>query len=511
MATRSYDMRPPELIFDKQHPPLDKNAQVLRLMTMLDDALHQESPEDEIKLKDFRNSLNQIKSDYGDQETGSILQILLHQAFFSKLYMVRSLLKEGADINKTFKVGDREGTILSFVIEAQAWTKLNRVISGGADVTAIKRDKQQEILIPAIEAEQFLFVNALLLQPGAPELLKQSLKELKISKSLSSDIIVKLIKLYLDFPHTPGIAEELKEIYQDNKDQFKTIVASLPDEFHGFLQTVADGSFSDSYKHICPFSCGRGRIDYEAGLTACASIAATQKSSYKFDPTVLKNPDELKEYFKFISDNITSMNNQCYKFVLSGVHWISGVIELKDGIPTILFVDSLGKEKFNGNLAVIAKEAFSSSQDIKIMVAEQARQTSQIGCSVFALDDVRKLFKVTELSSDLNPSMLRTTESTTRIKADKERAEKKEQYEKPVNARNQSFDDSFQENLKPQGPDATKLINTRIDYKLSKLCEKVTRFVSGNSDQEIQEAKHGFSLAGFKERTSLSQHHTNGI
>jgi len=176
-------MRPPELIFDKQHPPLDKNAQVLRLMTMLDDALHQESPEDEIKLKDFRNSLNQIKSDYGDQETGSILQILLHQAFFSKLYMVRSLLKEGADINKTFKVGDREGTILSFVIEAQAWTKLNRVISGGADVTAIKRDKQQEILIPAIEAEQFLFVNALLLQPGAPELLKQSLKELKISKS----------------------------------------------------------------------------------------------------------------------------------------------------------------------------------------------------------------------------------------------------------------------------------------------------------------------------------------
>lgn len=387
-------------------------------------------------------------------------------------------------------------------------TASGKLIVTDASISSITQDVE-EVLLLAFQKKQFDFFNRLIMQlsdpsqrPGGHLIFQNLLRNLP--GSAENEVMVYLIQFFCDMPLVQAAIDNLRYMYQIDKDMFKfRINIMVGPKYNEFLSKAITANFPDSYKHIIAFSCGRGRIDYDAGLVAIAAISfLKKKEDIEFNPTLLKGNYELKMYFEFIRDNLIHLGNKNFKFVVCDLHWISGVVEIKNGKPCILFVDSRGENSvFLGNPKRIAKEVFyqnDNSVESNIIVAVQERQSALMGCSVFALDDVRKLFKTTEMSQDLNQSMLRTTESLRKIANYKMASPEK--FKGSVNSRNLTFDDSLNEHLKLPVEGSKNMVNMRIDHKLKQLCEKVTCFVSDKSDETIAVAKQDFTLEKFKSR-----------
>lgn len=472
----------------------------------------------DLKRKEFNEYVYNIRILHGDEALKYILNEVLYLALFENKAQINpriilrssgALRSNGADVNCIIKTDIENGTLLFLAIAFKRWNLLDRLILSGADIPVITQNING-VLLSSFENGQFTFFNKLITQlsdvsclPEGPVFLKNLLTNLP--KEFECEMMEHLIQFFCDVPFMHDSIRNIKVIYENDISLFRAVVNNHLDiKYKDFLNKAMVHDFPSYYKYISPFGCGRGKIDYESILTACAAIFATKKQGdITFNPTVLNGEGELQEYFEFINDGLTLIDNKSHKFIVrNDLHWISGVVDIKCRNITIFFVDSLGDEStYSKELSKIATNVFnpvSALIELKVIISKQERQRRQKGCSIFALDDVRKLFKITDISEDLNPSMLRTTDSQIIIETEKARSDTAQLYFMPVNKRGMFFDESWKMHLKPEPDNPENIINTRIDHKLQKLCEKVTDFVSNKSEDEIELAKKKFNLSAFK-------------
>jgi len=300
-----------------------------------------------------------------------------------------------------------------------------------------------------------------------------------------------------------GEMKVLKNLYSNFATEFIDIIKEPKNvQFKPFIDECINQNFPDRFKYISQFTGPMGEIDYLGGLVCCAAIA---KKSKDFRPVLLncsESLEELIDLFNFIEKNKNKLDAELIRFVLTGIHWISGVIQIKHGKINILFIDPLGKGSFDSgalfsdqkiNLAQLAENHLSN---INCWVIETKRQHDSSGCSVFVLDDARKLFKTDDFFTVLPLKMLRTTQSLSTIKALGSLSHYSNDLNVPINKRGKSFLESLKENIENVGG---KPVNKRLEHKFGQLSIKVWDFLISHNDEELSKSMNKFTLANFKE------------
>ena len=141
-------------------------------------------------------------------------------------------------------------------------------------------------------------------------------------------------------------------------------------------------------------------IHYNDGLLVFAQTKARKK--YCFNPTILKNFDEFKDYINILKESPKPLRE---RFILQGGHWICGDIQIDaDGKANCLIIDSLGinqKDMFEylGSFIMfstseIIKLINQSFPDSTIYFPFEIRQHDSVSCKMFSIDDLVHLFTV---------------------------------------------------------------------------------------------------------------------
>jgi hypothetical protein len=308
-----------------------------------------------------------------------------------------------------------------------------------------------------------------------------------------------------------GLLEDLAYVYQLDIPNFSDAANSKElGQYKDFLAMCVEFNFASKFKIMAQFHSTPGKINYEGALTVCAAIA---EKNPDFVPVVLnstQNYDELREFFNFIKQNREAINGQTFAFISAGRHWINGVIRVQADSIDLLFVDPLGSKAFDANLfdplyektlREVVQECLGTT--VHILVAEQPRQYSLVGCSVYAIDDARKISKWNKsepFSEHLPLTMLRITQSITEIKKIQQDPYYAEKLAMPINKRALTYMESIDEHTINLTEDRTdrKKFNKRIEHKLNMLSEKVASFMKAHSDDELQTAKFKFAILAFK-------------
>lgn len=166
------------------------------------------------------------------------------------------------------------------------------------------------------------------------------------------------------------------------------------------LSLTLDQKISLSYT-LAPFAYF-GNIGYKEGKLACAAIRHSKQSktidSYNFSPTLLKF-SEFKYYLLLLKHRSHPLRA---RFLIASSHWLAGDIQIDStGKAQILFLDSLGNyENININTKLCMATLASVFEAHNIFFSSLQRQYSQIGCSVFALDDMQHLFTLERYLKD---------------------------------------------------------------------------------------------------------------
>jgi hypothetical protein len=142
------------------------------------------------------------------------------------------------------------------------------------------------------------------------------------------------------------------------------------------------------HNYMQQFVNGFGKINYEGALLTCAQIAA--RKEYAFTPTVLMAP-MLEEFFSSLKQVKPPFRE---RFMLVGIHinTCDMIVDEKNH-ASIFIVDSLGSDGnfFLKNIIFPLDTYFPNSS---IYITHDERQASAMGCSVFALDDLRHLHTI---------------------------------------------------------------------------------------------------------------------
>jgi hypothetical protein len=328
---------------------------------------------------------------------------------------------------------------------------------------------------------------------------------------LSPDIVQaarsKILTVLIVYACEDGKIPDLKYFYENFKDDFIIIANSVDcTSYKDFLVGCIEHDFPEKFKYISRFNNQPDKIDHDAGLVACAAIA---ESSTIFKPVLLDglhNFNDLRAFFSLIEAHKKQINGEIIRFVSTGEHWFSGVIQIKDDQINLLFIDPLGKDSFNEGYFFhdikhpvdIANECFSN---LNVNVIDIKRQHDGRSCAVFTLDDARKLFKINDFFTDLPINMIRTTQSMETIMRLKKLPAYAAHLTEAVNKKGLNLQESVDEhtaNIEDELGNR-KTINKRIESKFANLETKVWKFLNTHSAAEIDDIKQKFSLTNFEE------------
>lgn len=446
--------------------------------------------------------------------------------------------------------------------------------------------------------------HKIIVNPNLNEYFKKWIKTSDVS--IHEFIFPKFIDYAISY-HNFEWLELLKKI---NPEVFNNIIKQFPlDKKQNLYQILLRKSQIVS-KYAKEFLEGFGNITYNGGLLTCAQIA--QNKAYFFDPIILKDDKEFEDFIQFIKSNKEYFKNKSLKFAVSGMHWISGMIEFdKTGKMEILFMDSLGNEfdderyqlflmpndsnesmkmeagqiylqkknnkiyylgldlkgeKIEGYLditiaedltlallSVKKKEILSylgnegkisyalscfvqdkveiiknniDDKDVVIYCPSEIRQNSGSGCSVFALDDLRRFYtvnskynlpkqysslldffrknstKVTRTLHDIPitifdcklPIPFKKTKQTSKLISE---IENDQEFNKLPNKHGVTPLDSIAKSFQYL---KGKKMNRKLEKKLNNNAKKNLRFLYSHNDQYIEEAMAYFSFSGFKRK-----------
>ncbi len=286
-----------------------------------------------------------------------------------------------------------------------------------------------------------------------------------------------------------------------------------------------------------------GQLTYEAALLSVTETSI--RKSYPFHPTVIilkdqqdkDDDDEVNRYFKALKKLQPPIRE---RFIISGPHWICGDIQIdQNGKMSCLLVDSLDLKCSDLGLASVAFKIKKIHPSCDIYVTNFKRQYSQLGCSVFALNDLRNLhtvenylneqykesglFGYLENSHRKNGSIeiaigqglkLRTMEvrlcelpltmmraaqsSTLWDKLIPERADECQNINKNREDILTSLDKHMDTLIVDHKP---KKVNSRLQYKLNKMGDQIIKFVAEHPRAQMSDLTSRFTVDGFIKRT----------
>lgn len=200
-----------------------------------------------------------------------------------------------------------------------------------------------------------------------------------------------ILPYFLEFCLNNFMPSYLLYVKNNFESHFNTFFEKLnPDKQAVCLELLEYKSPELASRLLNEFSNEFGPISLEGGLLALASIKNSK--SYDVNP-ILMDYDSFPRFLEFLSSHLDAFKADKIKFILSGVHWTSGCIDLTGSPPKILLIDSLGAESVVDTTSAIEeiREAFP---DMEIYLSKDVRQKSNVGCSVFAIDDCRHLHTI---------------------------------------------------------------------------------------------------------------------
>lgn len=401
----------------------------------------------------------------------------------------------------------------------------------------IQKIIQHNIASVAKEFFHYIIGNEILIRALQYSLQQEYLISQQLPKELLRNLVYYAIN-YNDFRF-------LEFIEKIDQNQFNEIKLSLPKEEQDKLNKILSRKSSLLSQYTREFVEGFGNVSYEGGLLTCAQIAENKKSSYNFNPIILKEVKEFEEFISFIAKNIDYFKNKSLKFAISGSHWISGMIEFdQEGKMRILLMDSMGHEIHEDKEPCIVNIGYETSEvikiiknniksDIKIYCPSEKRQNSMKGCSIFALDDLRRFYTIQEnlpkkysslfdfyeqngtekqgklfldeeselvtlLDCKLPAHFQKTTQSSKLIKA----TENNEEFKQLPNRHGKTPLDSIASSFEEI---AGRKVNKKLDSKLEKHAVRNVRFLHDHSDQDTKKMMKAFSFEGFKEKVQYEK------
>ncbi|EKD69993.1 MAG: hypothetical protein ACD_46C00682G0005 [uncultured bacterium] len=209
-------------------------------------------------------------------------------------------------------------------------------------------------------------------------------KELFILASLKSDFAKQIITEELQKAYDHFDAKQFQFFYTLSPSLSKSL--NLNSEKIQLLMSVEKQNQDKFKDFMMQFTRGFGHINEEGVLLTCAQISDRKK--YSFNPTVL-NDDNFDKYLRLLSDMPYPLRE---RFYIKSIHAICGDIWIdRDGCVSVLLIDSLGFEK-SGYFREYGEKIGKQFSNAKIYVSYNKKQYSDMGCSVFAIDDLVHLY-----------------------------------------------------------------------------------------------------------------------
>lgn len=340
-----------------------------------------------------------------------------------------------------------------------------------------------------------------------------------IKDSHSKDM-VDLYKLSVKKYH----ATLLHALIEHNKELVKIDLSPNDRMRLHLMLTLSSGEeremFTQRMKH---FMYGLGRIVYEDILFICSEVQA-RKKRYDFNPTVLANADEFKEYLSYFKFG-NSPAKERFICLISHVHWAAGEIQVnKDGQATLIYFDPLGSKSYYTEKQMFLEFTNTFPQST-IYISSESLQKSTTGCSLFALDALRHFYTVEEyIKGDLVDYLKKSQTEQKKYDISSEVAvtvnecllprpfaitshyldtfqELKRSTEK-VNKKGQTAIEAgerFFKKVNREGKEVTH--NTKILYQLDKMAEYLAKYIAAQiSSKQLDAASQNFSLKSFEKR-----------
>ncbi len=309
--------------------------------------------------------------------------------------------------------------------------------------------------------------------------------------------------------------DQLKFIYTKYNDNFNTI-AGQPEfiEFKNLLSAAVGSNFDAKFNKAGQYS-QFGGIDFDGMLTLCAALA--EEKPY-FTPVVLNcehSSIELKKLLEFVCDNIDyfSNNDKPIVFIAKAYHTICGAIQIINGVATISLLDSLGEKKLMADMQWddttrpqdiidFARNIFAekniTTQD-KVIVNEQ-RQTSGLGCTMFATKDAMIISKYLTIMQE-NQSSTKLWQFLKSAQTSKIPEKLKQEHEQAfrsvaINKKGLTYS-GFMYKYFRYNPILNKKSNYYMDDKLGKWRDKVINFLKSNTYESVRDKTDGLTLDGF--------------
>jgi hypothetical protein len=342
-------------------------------------------------------------------------------------------------------------------------------------------------------------------------LFKMLIEKFHISNDEIQEVMLERIKLAC----ARSNIEVLKEIYSHKPEYFEQLLTNKKLSWmdKDFLRACIKHDFPESFGRLRCYDSITTNSSYPDMLLTCAALKSNNDS---FDTVVLdgmENLNELQTFCEFIKHNLQDLDGKRFSFIMSGKHWVSGEIFIDNGNVQAFLIDPLGKQsiedganfpKKSDKTAYRPDEIIASVfPNAEITIPENKIQHANNGCWVYAIDMVRKLPKATDKASVLL-SILRNTQSLTAINKYTDKTQHPEYahiIDAPINKAGLTFMQSVQQNTTDlvDNNGQTKIINQRIEYKFSRLKEKVWGFLKEcvNNDLQLENKTDYFKLHSF--------------
>lgn len=332
------------------------------------------------------------------------------------------------------------------------------------------------------------------------------------------------------------LLQELKKLDNQQEFDFNRAIKAMNLNSEGIAQLnklISADTEKAIYvnKKISPFVNGFGNIKYEDGLLAIAE-RKERKKTYVFNPTLINNEDELKNYLIALNKAPRPVTQ---RFILSGTHWTSGEINISaEGKINVLHIDAVGGDN-SLDIYMDKIKIFNQIFPNCDLYYSQEKRQNAIGCSVFAFDDAAHLFTLRledrykdtklfgylakhnekiELSIDgetvriilckLPIALIRTMQSRDLLNKDIPERPLAEQTQ-PVNKKHQTAKESAEASFKEVVSDTNLTVqNTRLAYKLDNIAKNVFNFLITHSKDEVEVLLQDATVGVFAEKMAAA-------
>ena len=341
---------------------------------------------------------------------------------------------------------------------------------------------------------------------------------------------ITLIELVHELIQTLFLSYDAKLLKNKRKTLHLSENASIPNfstissDINNILSVISNCSPEESQhlEHIMiqllnGFGMIRNSDENTAATYVFAAVRHFKSAAYEFLPTVL-DANKFSTYLKSVAELPYPV---CERFVLIDPHWRSGEIEItSEGHVNIFILNSTGYLEEHDLMRIKFHQIFKD-KPVHLFFANEMRQFSDLGCSVFALDDVRHFYTLDKYSVEgktlfeqlnaritqsetianhvirhhcrLPVSLMRTMQSR-RVFEDIE-----PEQDLPINKYKLTADQSIRESFIESQADGV-IQNKRLDMKLNKMAIKVSQLIIDCLKQD--------PINGYDTLTSLAEEHT---